>query len=112
MEPPRDHHKYHLLKDLPRVMQWDYIKNMKNILELNDKFKKKYSTSELLSTKFFVSITKNHQKKQRQKKWKLNKLIDSNKSECEQKIRIHQQCVAILKDFRTNYRICNLKLKK
>ena len=112
MEPPIDRNKYHLLKDLPRTMQWAYIHNMKKILQLHDKFEKNSALQSYFQRNSLCQLEKITKKNNDKIKRKLNKLIDFNISECERKLKSHRKCITVLKDSLRDYRVCDLKLKR
>lgn len=116
MVPPTiDSNKYHLLKDLPKVMQNDYFKNIDKILELHEKFEKNSALQSYFQRNSLFQLQKITKRNNEKIKRKLTKLIDFHKSECERKLKLHRMCVANLKEFIINYRecevFCNLKSK-
>ena len=67
-------------------MQWDYIKIMNKIFELNDKFEKNTALQSYFQRNYLFQLQKITKRNNDKIKRKLNKLIDTNKSECEQNL--------------------------
>ena len=116
MVPPTiDRNKYHLLHDLPKVMQNEYFKNIDKILELHEKFEKNSALQSYFQRNSLFQLQKITKRNNEKIKRKLTKLIDFQKSECVRKLKLHRMCVANLKEFIIKYRecevLCDLKSK-